>query len=299
MRTLPIAVVFVVTFEALMAVPETRPSEKIPFRLYRNYMILVEGRIGPLDGLTFLIDTGASAPVLSTHTARRLGLKTRSRKAVAYGREIETKSAIIRDLHLGRTQLGPVPVLIANVASLLPQIGNRIDAIIGMNSLIRVPFRIDFEARMMTLRPPDSLPASSPIEVQAGLPVITVLLEGEPVRLLLDTGAEQLIVFGERQKSAKKQKVLGSKTLYHIGVQDELKWVRYAELTIGSYRRVQVDAYRLDTPIRHLPEMEGIVGVASLGFSSVQFDWDQELMSWIPEDDRRHRRSSGPQTTLP
>jgi len=45
---------------------------------------------------------------------------------------------------------------------------------------------------------------------------------------------------------------------------------------------VQVDAYRLDSPIRHLPGMEGIAGVASLGFSSVQFDWDQGQMSWIP-----------------
>ena len=34
----------------------------------------------------------------STHTAKRLGLKTQSRKAVAYGREIETQSAVIRDL---------------------------------------------------------------------------------------------------------------------------------------------------------------------------------------------------------
>ena len=75
-----------------------------------------------------------------------------------------------------------------------------------MNSLIRVSFRIDYDSRMLTLRPPDSLPASSLIEVQAGLPVITVRLEGEPVRLLVDTGAEQLIVFGERQQSARKQR---------------------------------------------------------------------------------------------
>ena len=285
MRTLPISVVFVVSFEALMAVPGMKPSEEIPFRLYRNYMILVEGRIGPLDGLTFLIDTGASAPVLSMHTAKRLGLKTQSRKAVAYGREIETKGAIIRELYLGQTQLGPVPVLIADVASLLPQIGNRIDAIIGMNSLIRVPLRIDYESRTLTLRPPDSLPLSSRIEVQASLPVITVLLEDEPVRLLLDTGAEQLIVFGDRHKGNRKQTVLGSKTLYHIGVQDELKWVRYGTLTIGDSRREQVDAYRLDAPISPYPGMEGIegiAGVASLGFNSVQFDWDQDRMSWIP-----------------
>ncbi len=66
MKTLPIALLFLVTFEPLLAAPIPQPSEEIPFRLYRNYMILVEGRIGSLDGLTFLIDTGASTPVLST-----------------------------------------------------------------------------------------------------------------------------------------------------------------------------------------------------------------------------------------
>jgi len=281
MKTLSISVFFVVTFEALLAVPPTKPSEEIPFRLYRNYMILVEGRIGPLDGLTFLIDTGASTPVLSTQTAKRLGLKSQSRKAFAYGREIETESAIVHDLYLGQTQLGPVPVLISDIASLLPQIGNCIDAIIGMNSLIRVPFRIDFDSRTLTLRPADSLPASSPIEIHAGLPVTTLLLEEETVRLLLDTGAEQLIIFGQRQRSCNKKKVLGRKTIFHIGIQDDLKWIRYSKLTIGSSSREQVDAYRLDAPISHYPEMEGIAGLVALGFSSVQFEWDQGQMSWL------------------
>ncbi len=282
MKTLPIALLFLVTFAPLPAAPESQPSEEIPFRLYRNYMILVKGRIGPLDGLAFLIDTGASAPVLSTYTAKRLGLKCQSRKAVAYGREIETKSAIIHELYIGATRLGPVPVLVADLASLLPQIGNRIDAVIGMNSLIRVPFRIDFESRVLTLRPSDSLPLSVGVEYQDNLPLINVLLEGEPVCLLLDSGAEQLIVFGDRQKGNRRQKVLGSKTIYHIGVQDELKWVRYGELSVGSSRREQVDAYRLDSPIHHYQGIAGIAGLASLGFSSVQFDWDQSRMSWIP-----------------
>jgi hypothetical protein len=98
----------------------------------------------------------------------------------------------------------------------------------------------------------------------------------------VDTGAEQLIVFGERQKSTKKQKVLGSKVIYHVGAQAELKWVRYSEMTMGSSCWELVDAFRLDSPVSQYAGMTGIAGVASFGFSSVQFDWDQGQMSWIP-----------------
>jgi hypothetical protein len=108
-----------------------------------------------------------------------------------------------------------------------------------------------------------------------------VLLEDELVRLLVDTGAEQLIIFGQRQRSCRKKKVLGRKTIFHIGIQDDLKWIRYSKLTIGSSSRERVDAYRLDAPISHYPEMEGIAGLAALGFSSVQFDWEQSQMSWM------------------
>ena len=283
MRTLPISLLLMVSFETFFAAPtEPKAPEEIPFRLYRNYMILVEGRIGPLDGLTFLIDTGASAPVLSTHTAKRLGLKSQSRKAVAYGRKITTKSAIVHDLYLGNTRLGPVPVLIADLASLLPQIGSRIDAVIGMNSLIRVPIRIDFESRLLTLRPPDSLPLSAGVEYQDNLPVVNGFIEGQPARLLLDTGAEQLILFADRQRGAKEQKVLGSKVIYHVGAQDELKWIRYSNLTMGSGHWEQVNAFLLDSSVSHYEGMTGVAGVASFGFSCVQFDWDQGQMSWLP-----------------
>ena len=60
-----------------------------------------------------------------------------------------------------------------------------------------------------------------------------------------------------------------------------MKWIRYAQLTIGSSSREQVDAYRLDAPISHYPEMEGIAGLAALGFNVVQFDWERGQMSWM------------------
>ena len=47
----------------------------VNFELYRGYLMIVRGSAGPVKGLNFLLDTGASSTVLDPQLARKLHLR--------------------------------------------------------------------------------------------------------------------------------------------------------------------------------------------------------------------------------
>jgi len=47
---------------------------EVHFRLYRNYLIVVQGSLGLLDRLNFLVDTGTNPTALDRKIAKKLGL---------------------------------------------------------------------------------------------------------------------------------------------------------------------------------------------------------------------------------
>jgi len=254
--------------------------ERVPFRLHRGYMILVEGSIGTLDNLTFLIDTGATSSLLNANLARRLKIEGRDKTAVAYGKNLKVQSAILREFYVGDNRFRSVPVLVADF-SLLPVIGNHIDAILGMNALIRSNFAIDYESRMVIFNPTDSLDSSTHLDTPELNLVIQLQVHGKPLRLLVDTGAKDLILFRSRLKDGQcGEPTLKKKRIYHLGSSEELRMVQLSQVRFGETELGTLRAYRLDARIKGYPELHGIVGVSSLGLDRIQFDFDNQLVSW-------------------
>ncbi len=61
----------------LIPVPSeiVRPvSVKLPIRLFWNYLVIVDGSIGNVQKLHFLVDTGAYPSIVDQKIARHLGL---------------------------------------------------------------------------------------------------------------------------------------------------------------------------------------------------------------------------------
>src|SRR5947207_13185668 len=55
-----------------------RATGKLPIQLYRGYLVIVEGSIGKVQKLSFLVDTGAYPSVIDHKIALKLGLAEQS-----------------------------------------------------------------------------------------------------------------------------------------------------------------------------------------------------------------------------
>jgi hypothetical protein len=63
---------------------ETKPvfhnSIELSIQLYKDYLVVVEGSIGTLEKLTFIIDTGAYPSMIDQRISTTLGLSERNGK---------------------------------------------------------------------------------------------------------------------------------------------------------------------------------------------------------------------------
>src|SRR5215469_4732179 len=77
----------------------------IPFKLYQNYLIVVQGSLGSLEGLNFLIDTGANVTSIDRRIARKLDLKGQKHKLA-----LLNQAALVERVELHSLQVGSLRV---------------------------------------------------------------------------------------------------------------------------------------------------------------------------------------------
>lgn len=253
-----------------------KPPEEIPIHLYKDYLVLAQGSIGPVDNVTLLIDTGATSTVISPFLAKKLNLQVVEKKAVAMGSRLRTGAVILQDIRIGNTRFRFVPAVVTDLSAL----GN-VDAILGMNALVRTSLRIDYRSRTVRFRPEHPLSSSGEMTVQDLKPSITLKVGGKPVRLLLDSGARDLVLFGSRlDDRPRMHRSWQSKPIASLGGSDRAELVSLAQAQLGPTSWGQLEAYLLDTRIEHYRDLQGFVGPVSLGWNSVQFDFSNNQLSW-------------------
>jgi hypothetical protein len=86
------------------------PPGKLPFRLQWGYLVIVEGSIGDLHGLNFLVDTGASPSIVDQKIARSLGLAGQPARVTLSGTSVPTQLVVLPSLLVGR--FAPKPSLL-------------------------------------------------------------------------------------------------------------------------------------------------------------------------------------------
>src|SRR6202021_4344387 len=75
--------------------------DTVHFDLYRDYLIVVRGSAGPLKGLNFLLDTGASPTVLDRRVAQKLHLEERPTNVAVLNGSVTAGRTILPNLELG------------------------------------------------------------------------------------------------------------------------------------------------------------------------------------------------------
>lgn len=159
----------------------------------------VRACVGPeARPLTLVLDTGAERTVLDSGVARALGLTP-----VPWGL-LGTPAGLVEaaTVRLPRLALGPhvradVPVLVADLSTL--GAGDGVDGILGMDALAGPHVLIDFANGALSF-PTDGVAAvpegvSLPARASGARVVVDARIDGRDRALVLDTGAETIVLF--------------------------------------------------------------------------------------------------------
>jgi hypothetical protein len=98
---------------SISVLAETKPVSdhviELPIQLYRDYLVVVEGSIGNMEKLTFIIDTGAYPSMIDQRIVTALGLWESDGKVALVNQNVQTKLATLPFVGVGPARVEGVP----------------------------------------------------------------------------------------------------------------------------------------------------------------------------------------------
>ena len=251
---------------------------EVPFELYQHFVV-TKGSIGGLNGRNLLIDTGTIPSMVDTRIARKLNLQAEPSLLVAFGQQVRIQSATLDGFQIGSLQSGPVSAGVGDL-SFLQSV--RIDAIVGLDVLARTNFGIDYRTRMLTFGPTARQEQVAPLEIVWPFVTVRMTIAGQPVRLLIDTGSGDVVLFKTRMPAALSNPPWkGDKIVQYGSGPARLRRLDLRGPVLGTYTWDNLSAWALDrVPDGYPPGIDGVLGVRALGCQRVRFDFDRGEFGW-------------------
>ena len=289
------------------ATPES--SSALSFTLRQGFLIVVDGRIGGLEHLRFILDTGATHTFVSRNVAERLSVTPSLSKdngsVVNFQRRVPVQWARFPELRVGPIVATNARMMVGDLSH-YSELTEGIDAIVGLDLLGRCKsLQVDYEAATVWFRGCTSLPmqvrdadvstrlrefpttaaASSETSAPSAL-FITVTVQGRSVRLLLDTGFEGIAVFEDRLRDRLPH------LHTHGGIPIELGTVKAQAGTLRG-EQVRLPGLRIgnddaNTPIVLVrgdtsavpPGMDGYIGPRAIRAKRLELNFANKLLRW-------------------
>jgi Aspartyl protease len=253
----------------------------VPFALYQHHLIVTKGSIGPLNGLSLLIDTGTIPSMVDSRIARKLHLQAEPSMLVAFGQRVAIQSTILNGFRIGARQPGTVS---AGVSDLSYLEGVRIDAIVGLDVLARTSFSIDYQKRVLRFSPVGREESVAPLELVWPFLTVRMTIAGQQVRMLVDTGSSDLVLFKSRMPAVLSHAPWrGDKTVQYASGGARLQRLELRQVRLGARTWERLPAWALDRlPDRYPPSIAGVLGVLALDCQRVQFDFERNELGCSP-----------------
>jgi len=257
----------------------SRTEFLLPLKLYGEHLIVVQGGLGGVPEQHLLIDTGAYPSAIDAEVAHKLRLKVNPGESRAFGRNIPAGATIIPQVEIGPIRAMGLPVIVEDLSKLSADLGIRIDALIGVDVLARVNFRVDYTEKELAFGAPDHLAFSAPIEPLRGMACVGVAIHGTVVRLLIDTGAAKTVLFTQRVPwlVAKAREDMRFTSLSGRLRLDE---VRLDEVEIGGAKVAPGDVFLSDGANMAGMPFDGVMATRGGNFRRIAFDFENNIFSW-------------------
>jgi hypothetical protein len=243
---------------------------EIPFRMSGDYLITVEGRIGSLSGLRFVIDTGATYSVVNRRIAQSLHLAYTSGRIFKFDHYATVDWAVFPNLQVG-------PIAVSNAKLIVDQISDpvrEVDAIIGLDFLGKSKrLLIDYENHTVSFG--DILAGKA-----TDLTCLTaqIVLQGRALNLVADTALRGFILYEDYGRHYPRSALRLDKKV-RIG---QLH-AQQARISAGSSNAAtsEVTVYLITRPSSGVPTgVDGYFGMDTLKAHAVEFDFENRRLRW-------------------
>jgi hypothetical protein len=272
--------------------PEQTDSIVVPCPPDKN-RLFINVRINGRGPFRFMLDSGAGSTVLSQRVAAILGINvsgnTPARGIGGFG---NLGFGDIDSLDIGELTLRFSKIMVADFDSLSGSIMSDLDGILGYDFFARFPIRIDFPDSILIIYRPgyatkDKFQNDIPLEIYYQMPLVTGELDGQPLRLVLDLGAQAGVVLQRNspgfQLVMKRAKELSRTTrIAGIGGSQDVYSAVMDSLRIGSHLITSPTVLALnDASGLPLPDyIEGLVGFEILKRFDLYLDYSRGRM-WL------------------
>ncbi len=253
----------------MMAAPAagTHGRAGIPLTIDARGGIFVDVRIETAGPYRFVLDTGANRSVIADELAGEIGSPVIAQSDVVTSGGTELHPVV----RLGAIALAEARVdgLIAAVVptARLASLGPRVRGVLGQDFLSAFNYTLDYQHRRLTWHRASALSCDErsavPLVRSQGRFVMRVTnASGAPLRLVPDSGAEVLVLFGNSAQIESSRQVLVS----GISGARRAALGRLPKLLVGSMTLRDVPAVVVE---RQEPDADGLMPLH--GFSSVSF----------------------------
>jgi hypothetical protein len=253
---------------------------KLPFRLHWAYLVIVQGSIGHIHNLNFLVDTGASPSVVDLKISRSLGLSAQPARVTLSGTSVPAQLVVLPSILLGPIRAESLPVLSQDLSFFQKAIGTKVDVIVGLDVLRKSSFTINYRTSEMIFGPIERLHFSAPFETDT--PVVTIRMQSlhQQFRLVLDTGGPDLMLLQSRLLAMPPFESLGMENVSDVSGSFHRKKVRIPDVYFGKEKIGSQIAFILEDRKDEGDNFDGVLGVRGAKFQKVAFDFPNRTFSW-------------------
>jgi predicted aspartyl protease len=244
--------------------------------LSSDFLVVVEGQVGDVGGLKFIVDTGTARSVIDRNVVAKLHLRRHTGKIMNFDRFVPTEYADVPTFQIGPLRAQGLRVMVANLLE-YSEFAKGVDGIVGVDLLSRSrKLGIDYEKKRLYFE-------LTPNEISGPVPrcfVVPVVVQGTTMRLVVDTGLAEILLYSNRlQKYGSRIRTEGEPETVRMGRIHGRK-VALPGVQLGGPDET-ITAVLIDKPAEPaMLALDGYLGVASLHASRVDFDFGKMTLRW-------------------
>jgi predicted aspartyl protease len=253
---------------------------EIPFDLYNGNLIIVKATVGSFKNVNLILDTGTSPTAITQVMADRLDVRGTAGLLQTLNGTIHAQTVTLPRIQIGPLHADSITGVVQDLTFLERSLGIPLGGIAGLDVLRSASFVIDYRRQKIIFGPVAACEKTVHFETQIPFLTVRARVEGEEVRLLVDSGTWGLLVYRNRLRSALKQfHADPNASISTASGTTHVSWLS-TEVSIGNGNLGARHVAIADVDSDPQDDFDGLLGLATMGFRKVSFDFENGLFGW-------------------